>query len=587
MNRKWLIYIVFMFLVSAPSVINAQDAGGGNICFSWYSLDPNNSRVIAGEVNNNQPAQNWTFPGKASTFANIRVEVTDGTLDPLVHITDLLTEQRILTTSSNEQTSDGRRLITIKNLALSSDGDYTITVTRLGEARGATSGRYRLSLEPGLQNTISGNRQDAPIYDSEVVQGPGGALPDAWYFTGRINQVVTIVLNSTGETTSSQPITNMATIFGQAGLYTNATGTGSNMSLIHGAVVEILSEGDSRTQVRVAGGQIGWVASNAIRRSDSSPGGLSLTLQSSSDGETWQSLTQAAGTAEARITNFTLPANSQYAIVVTAPGEYRLTLAGAGGERALDLPCIEPPPECPANSPLGGPSIALDNETPASGNISGASPAIAFQFVAMEGNSVTIRMQRTGGDLKTFVGLANTRGDLLARNLGFDPALSVISDFAIPADACYYAYASREGVGDGTTQGTFTLTVSGIPDSETERPPDPPPGTVFGRDVNPGDTASGAITGTDWQVSYRFRAESSREFTAIATRSSGDLAPALALLDASGRQQDAVTANFVGNASNPLTFRVEAGKYYFIVVRRESGANGSDSGDFTLTLTGN
>lgn len=564
----------------------AQAAPGGSICYGWYSLDPNNDRVVSGQITNNQPVHEWVFEGRASTFANIHMEVMNGTLDPFLYVTDQATSRRITTTSSNDQTADGRRLITIKNLPLQSDGNYSITVTRLGEARGSTAGSYRLSIEPGFQNIVEGNRQDALIYDGEVVGAVGGGMSDGWYFEGRAGQIVTIVgSRSTEDTLSLLAIkATIAGPMGLANLYENASGGEIISSLTNGGIVEVFELQGTRRRVRTAQGLIGWVSAMALRQITDPNAGI-MSVLFSYNGESWQSLTEATGDSEARITNFTLPASGQYAIIVSEEGAYNLTLAGAGGERLAELPCQQPPPECPAMTPLDTVGIPLSNEMPASGSISGASPVVVFQFTALKDNNIDILMQRTGGDLDTFLGLADLRGDLLARNDGFDPASSSISGFTIPADGCYFVYASRSGVGGGTTQGTFTLTVSGIPVDKSQIKPEPPASIELARDINPGETAPGTITNDSWRVAYRFRAEAGGTFTATATRGeNGDLVPGLALLAANGTQIDMVTANFVGNASNPLTFTAEADTYYFIVVQREDGADGTSSGDFTLTL---
>ena len=452
------------------------------------------------------------------------MEVTEGDLDPFLYITDETTEERVITSSANAQSLDGQRVISIRNLMLDSTGNYTITATRLGEALGATTGSYRLSIEPGIENVMSDTRQDAMIFDSEVVGATiDTGQKDAWYFDGIREQQVTVVVSD-------------------------------------------VSEGASQ---------------------DGTSNEFSIDLQTYANDQ-WQSLTKSdSSLGEARFVNFPLPSSGRFAIVIESSEQlvYQLTLAGAGGTRDQDLPCQEPPPQCPSISPLGGAGIPLSNEVPASGSITAANPAIAYQFIALESNVITIEMQRTGGDLDTFLGLADVRGDILARDEGFDPGSSAINNFQISESGCYFAFASRAGVGDGTTEGTFIITVSGIPAAPGPVIPEPPNDITFGRDITPGDTVRGTIDNVDWQIAYRFQSEGGGSFTAIATRSEGTFNPALILLDSQGNEIDAVTANFVGNASNPLTFVAEADSFYFIVVRREDGESGSSSGDFSLTIT--
>jgi len=519
--------IVSTFFTTA-AFAQQQQTSGGNICFSWYSLDPTNNRVVTGEITNADPIHSWVFEGQASTFINIRLEVLGNTLDPFLYLIDQTTEQRVRTSSSNEQTSDGRRVISIRGLALGSDGLYTINVTRLGEMSGTTAGNYRLSLEPSMETVVAGNVQDAPIYDSEVVRGQLlTATSDGWYFDGSSGEQITIVVRDTSELASSAPAQ------------------------------------------------------------------FTVGLQAYVD-DAWDVQSSASSAqGEARLVNYTLPLTARYAIIIGITSEdnltYQLTLAGAGRVRNNDLPCIQPPAQCPESSPIGVAGIPLRNEEPAPGNITNANFISAYQFTAFADDRITVEMLRSGGDLNTFLGLADVAGNILARDEGFDPPVARINNFRVPEDGCYFIYASRDGVADGNTEGTFTLTASGIPVDPSQVLPQVPEGVTFLRDVSLGEAANGTITNDDWRVAFRFRADSNGTFTATATRSgdSSTLIPSVELYDAQFNLLDRVTANFVGNLSNPLTYAGEAGKYYFIVVQREGGASGTSSGDFTLNVISN
>jgi hypothetical protein len=257
-------------------------------------------------------------------------------------------------------------------------------------------------------------------------------------------------------------------------------------------------------------------------------------------------------------------------------------MSGSGGPRPEPPPCGDPLPQCPAESPLGTPAVQLLDSVSQSDGITASVPIVPYQFVAFSGNEVTITMRRTGGDLDTFLGLLDVDGNVVARDESADPEISTIESFPIPDDGCYFVYASREGVNDGTTEGTFTIIATGIP--QGDETPQPPRDMVFGGDVEDGETVSETISSTDWQVVYRFQGDG-ETYRVTATRLNGDLRPSLTLLDADYNELDSVSANFAGNASNPLVFDTVDGDYYFIVVQREGGESGTTSGDFTLTLS--
>lgn len=528
---KTMTVLIAVLLLSALVPVNgpaaAQGSGEKYICYGWYSLNPNNDHVVSGTISNNEPVHNWVFQGEAGTFATIHMEVIDGTLDPFVYVTDKTTGQRIVSSSANDMA--GRKIITILNVPLGSDGDYVITATRLGEASGATAGTYRLGLEAGMAVSIRERYTnwtyllESAIYDGEVVQSELPAVGyDVWYFEGQRGQQVSVVARAL---------------------------EGMSFNNNHDLWLYVLTD------------------------------------------NSWQHQQTAQNTNnELRITNYQLQTTGTFAILMYLdssryPLKYELTLGGAGGMRPELPPCRSADPECPAIGPTGVAGVPVVDEIGAAGSITAAQPISVYQFIAYANDVVTVQMQRTGGSLDTFLGLADARGNILARDEGFDPAMSSIYQFVVPADGCYFVYASRAGVSDGTTEGTFLLTVSGLP-SAGGGATQPPDGVTFGGDISVGQSVTGSVGVGGWQVAYRFQSSSGGTITFSAMRMSGDLAPALALLDANHNQLDYVSASFAGNASNPLVLTAEPGATYFIIVQREGGEFGTSSGDFALTVAG-
>jgi hypothetical protein len=520
-----LSYLTCLTLCLAFAAINvaAQEDGAEGLCYGWYSLDSNNDSVVTGEITNDVPSQSWLFEGASGSLVTINLRVATGNLDPFVYLTDNTTNTRIITSAATE--TGETTVVRIANFTLPSDGTYTLTATRLGEQNGTSSGTYSLSLEPGIEDVyVAGElaaNQDATIYDGEVVSG---SIPVAFQYDAWYFE-----------------------------------------------------------------GEIGDRITAVVESSDDVPITGDLTLLRRGEEEWIETSTSSVeSTTAIRLDNIELPVTGSYVLRVrptfTPFSNYQLTLGGSGGVRPELPPCRTVVAECPAISPLGVPAEPIFNEVPAFGNVSTASPALAYQFSVFEGDVISISMERTGGNLDTFLGLADEQGNVLARDSGFDPVRSRINEFRVPTDGCYFIYASREGVGDGDTEGTFIVTASGIPAGATSDIPQPPDEIAFGRDIAPGETATGNIADDRVSVAYRFRAENAGTYSAIATRSTGDLAPGLILYDAEFNQIDAVTANFVGNASNPLTFEAETGVYYFIVVEREGGESGSSAGEFTLSV---
>jgi len=594
------------------------------ICFSWYSLNPNNDRIIEGQISNNEPVQQWSFTGQAGTFATIRMEVTSGNLEPFVYVTDLTTNRRIGSTSGVN--ISGRSVATLP-ISLGSNGEYIVTATRVGEATGTSSGVYRLALEPGASNPINtfdvSRRQIIPqptqnslIYDGEVVTGqlplatPASEFA-AWHFEGqagqRINAQLTAIngthlqgtrlelwslvdgtwaLQASSEMGEPRFTNQPLATTGRFALMVSRVGILNYGSTVNGSVIDDLGNnwwfyGDAGDNITVRQSASNYTSE--IFLYDSFGNTLQTRYDSPSVAITYS--IPAAGIfriyAEARSRD-----SGPYSLTLSAddntvsPIEYSLTMSGSGGVRPELPPCQVEPPECPELSPLGILAIAALNAEPMSGTITDTSSLIPYEFRVFDGSVVSIDMQRTSGDLIPFIGIADEVGNVIARSTSFDPSLASINSHLIEDAGCYYIYASRDGVTDGTTIGDFSLTVRGIIGEEGGGYE---PDNLLGP-VSEEETVTGAIGGEVTQAAFRFEIASGGAFTVQVTRTSGNLVPSLAIEDADGNEMAAVSASFAGSASNPLNFEAQPGVAYYVVVRPDEVAGSGTSGEFSLTV---
>ncbi|MBI5930373.1 MAG: SH3 domain-containing protein [Chloroflexi bacterium] len=559
--------------------VQAQE-GGGAICYGWTSLDPENERVVSGRIDNSSYAQEWAFEGQKDTYATIKMVVEEGSLDPLIIVFDE-SGQRVISASANDPA--GRRIVIVQNLNLTSDGEYTITATRLGEANGTSEGSYRLSLEPGISNVLPQGQKHSQIYDGEVLRETFSTSGETHvrYFEGNAGQQITIAVRNTDLTSTA---TTLRVSDGQR--LNVREGPGTNFAILFtispGTLVEQLETDEEWYRIRLDNGEEGWVGAQYMEVVQSTALQVSLYFYES---QQWQLLTQSNQSNEVRIVNYMLPNSGTFAIAVESLGNfinYEVALAGAGGVRP-ELPrCSALIAPCPPSSPVNIPATTLINQETVSGSITSISPIMAYQFQAFEGDIVDLDMQRTSGDLDTFLGLADSNGNILIRDAGSSPNTSSIANFQIPTDGCYFVYATRDN--NSETEGEFVITANGISDM-TKREPPPPSEMSFGGDLSLGETIDGEIDNDTPQVVYRLFAEREGPITVNAVRSSGDLAPAVQILDGKYNQVAFASANLFGDASNPLSVDLEAGEYYFIVVQREGGASGTTSGVFTLTLS--
>lgn len=618
-----LLFLILPFFSSIAPVSAQSDFDP--ICFSWYSLNPNNDRIIEGQISNNEPAQQWSFTGQAGTFATIRMEVTSGNLEPFVYVTDLTTNRRIGSTSGVN--ISGRSVATLP-ISLGSNGEYTVTASRVGEATGTSSGGYRLALEPGASNPINtfdvSRRQIIPqpiqnslIYDGEVVTGqlplatPASEFA-AWHFEGQAGQRINTQLAAINGTHlqgtrlelwslvdgtwalqassgmgeprfTNQPLATT----GRFALMVSRVGILNYGSTVNGSVIDGLGDnwwfyGNAGDNVTIRQSASGY--SPFVFLLDSFGNELNRESRGSSAAITYS--IPSAGIFRVHATSNGQRSGS-YSLTISAddntlsPVEYSLTMSGAGGVRPELPPCQVEPPECPELSPLGTPAIAALNAEPMSGTITDTSSLIPYEFRVFDGSVVSIDMQRTSGDLIPFIGIADEFGNVIARSTSFDPSRASINSHLIEEAGCYYVYASREGVTDGTTTGDFSITVRGIIDDE--RRDVCVPDNLLGS-VSEAESVSGAIGGEIAQAAFKFVSDSGGTFTVQASPSSGNLVPALALQDVKCTEIAAVSANFAGNASNPLNFEAQPGVVYYFIVRPDEVAGSGTSGEFSLTV---
>lgn len=134
------------------------------------------------------------------------------------------------------------------------------------------------------------------------------------------------------------------------------------------------------------------------------------------------------------------------------------------------------------------------------GTINNRAAAAVFCFEGNEGDVVTITIDRTSGDLRPVIALADpTLSEIFAQDDGRSSAEIV---FELPDDGTYLIFATRVDLQDGDTSGDYELTL----DAEVAERPDEPIGQPVG--VNPdlpqiAATAGGAIAVSypeDWQV---------------------------------------------------------------------------------------
>jgi Flp pilus assembly protein TadD len=168
-----------------------------------------------------------------------------------------------------------------------------------------------------------------------------------------------------------------------------------------------------------------------------------------------------------------------------------------------------------------------------SGQIGEDVPTLRYAFEAQAGDIVTINMNVVSGDLDPLLILLGPNGGEIARNddaEGGTSRDSLLNGITIPDSGTYTIMATRFQEALGTTEGTFTLTLTGTGGGVVVTPP--PTGELLEYDSE----VEGVIEGEEGVVEYQFEAQRGDVVNIRMNALSGDLDPLLILLGPGGRE---------------------------------------------------
>lgn len=243
---------------------------------------------------------------------------------------------------------------------------------------------------------------------------------------------------------------------------------------------------------------------------------------------------------------------------------------------------------------LGRDALPIDYSQPQEGSIDAAVPVAAYRFQGNAGETVTVTMARTGGDLDSYVYLLNGEGHVLNEdnNSGGQNGDAQVT-YPLPADGDYVVVATRVGQENGTTSGSYRLTLTS--DQVTEAQPTTsapvlPPDYADLPQIGMGETVEGELDGTTYMDVYVFLGRQGEMITVDMESGNPDdangLDPLVVLLD-DGRIPLAEHDDIVEgeNRNSHLVFTLPRSAYYAIVATRFDQADGTSEGPYTLTLS--
>ncbi len=232
------------------------------------------------------------------------------------------------------------------------------------------------------------------------------------------------------------------------------------------------------------------------------------------------------------------------------------------------------------------------------GTIDSAISAVTYRFQGSEGDTVTITMSRTDGDLDSYLYLLDETGQLMFEDndSGGGNGDARIT-YILPAGGTYLIVATRLGQAQGPTSGSYRLDLqSDALSVGAEAPPDGLEPTLPAEyatlpQVTYGETVNGEISNASFMDFYVFLGKAGDAVTIEMQSGNPDdlngLDPFLILLDANRiplAENDDIVDGVERDARIEITLPETA--YYAIVATRFDQDAGVSSGPYTLTLSG-
>jgi hypothetical protein len=275
----------------------------------------------------------------------------------------------------------------------------------------------------------------------------------------------------------------------------------------------------------------------------------------------------------ARIENLVIDETGTYIVVATRYGQ----AAGESvGSFVLTLSAAE-------NSGLGNSSlapVALLFDQPVEDDLDDETYEHYYTFTAERDDIVSISMEQISGRVDTYLTLTNAGSQpLIEDDDGGVGSNARINQYRIPAAGIYYIIAGRVDGAEGTSRGSYRLTLQqdGIAFDGVD------PGIPR---LEYGSTVQDTITNEDPDSLFAFWGNGGDLITISMLRATGDLDTTLELLDGSQRRIASDDDSGGGQNARIERFRLTESNVYYIRATRYSGNSGSNTtqGGYNLIL---
>ena len=452
----------------------------------------------SGRITASNPRTTYFFDGLRGEVISIALDVTGGNLDPI--LTVLNPKSDVIVSVDDYQ---GSRAPGLSALRLPDSGRYRVIVARFGDVLGTTSGSFALEISRVGVSSASGSTLR---YGDQVINSISNMNAQLYYsFRAQRGDIINVQMRrvsgdldpylqivdtdarvlADNDDTLGSPTPSDSTI---TGLVIEADGTyvivasryGQAAGTSTGNFVLMLEEADNsglgntvQTAIPLTAGTTinGELTSEQFTkyyrfeaqaddiitvRMTRLSGGLDAFLAVANTGLV-ELVTDddSGGGQNAMIDQYRIPAAGTYYIIATrfdrdagtSAGAYRLELLSLGN--AFD-------------------TVTEDTErisygTTVTGRIDDSTPELQYAFWGVEGDTITVSMNRGDGNLDPVVSILNTDlNPVVSDDDSGGGQNARINTYTIPATGTYYIRATRYSgdTGPANTEGSFILVLA-------------------------------------------------------------------------------------------------------------------------------
>lgn len=453
--------------------------------------------LIEGRIDNRNPRQVYYIDGLRGEVIQFELSATSGNLDPMLTVFDD-TGKLIF------HRDDTRGNLNIEeNLTLEKTSRYFVVIGRFGYSLGATSGDFELRME---RTGVLSEQGSTLRFGDSVIDTISNTNPQVYYtFQANEGDILTVemvrasgtldpylqVVNSDryviadnddqiGANTKNARINALlieqtgtyiivATRYGgvagdSAGSFALTIDEADNSGIGNSSLAPLPIRYGETIEASLTNAQYERFYTFNARKDDL----ISISMQRGSGGrlDSYLILANAGflsmiedddgGTGQnARISSYRIPADGTYYVIATrysgkdgtSEGDYQLTLETAGN--AFDT--VEEGIQ------------TINYGTSITGNISEDNTEDLYAFYAQQGDTITLSMNRTDGNLDSVLELLdNLQQRILRDDDGGNGQNSRVERYNIPYTGLYYIRAQRyDGAnGDPTTTGSYVMVLA-------------------------------------------------------------------------------------------------------------------------------